>query len=193
MGIPSYFSHIIKNYPQIIKNAIVDLNFDILLMDCNSIIYDAFYSIEKNIDSKKWSQVQIENAIIVSVIENIHKYISTINPTKLVYIAFDGVAPFAKMDQQRRRRYKTAYMEEVDIKLGKITSKIWNTASITPGTEFMNKLSNMVQSEFSKIVSWKALIFIIKNILSNIMQNQKLRLWIFYVIKILKEKVNCLK
>jgi 5'-3' exonuclease len=153
MGIPSYFSHIIKNYPQIIKNAIVDLNFDILLMDCNSIIYDAFYSIEKNIDSKKWSQVQIENAIIVSVIENIHKYISTINPTKLVYIAFDGVAPFAKMDQQRRRRYKTAYMEEVDIKLGKITSKIWNTASITPGTEFMNKLSNMVQSEFSKIVS----------------------------------------
>jgi 5'-3' exonuclease len=153
MGIPSYFSHIIKNYPQIIKNIIPVVKFEILLMDCNSIIYDAFYNIEKNIESKKWTQSQIESTIISNVIENIHTYISTINPTKFVYIAFDGVAPFAKMDQQRRRRYKTAYMEEVDIKLGKITSKIWNTASITPGTAFMNKLSNQVQSEFSKISS----------------------------------------
>ena len=125
----------------------------LLLMDCNSIIYEAFYAIEKNIESVNWTQLKIETTIIESVTKNIYKYISNINPRQLVYIAFDGVAPFAKMDQQRRRRYKSAHMEGVDILLGKITSKIWNTASITPGTEFMNKLSVMIHTEFSKINS----------------------------------------
>lgn len=153
MGIPSYFSHIIKNYPQIVKNIAPVVNFDILLMDCNSIIYDAFYSIEKSIESRDWTHAQIESKIISIVIQNIHMYVSKINPTQLVYIAFDGVAPFAKMDQQRRRRYKTAYMEDVDVKIGKNTSKIWNTASITPGTDFMNKLSHDVHAEFAKIAT----------------------------------------
>ena len=48
MGIPAYFSYIIKNYPKIIqkfqrKNAINQL-----YLDSNSIVYDALRTIEYN-------------------------------------------------------------------------------------------------------------------------------------------------
>ena len=47
MGIPSYFSHLIKNHPSIIKKYIKDiLKVDNLYLDCNSIIYDAYRKIE---------------------------------------------------------------------------------------------------------------------------------------------------
>ena len=47
MGIPSYFSYVIKNHPSIIKKYIKDvLKVDNLYLDCNSIIYDAYRKIE---------------------------------------------------------------------------------------------------------------------------------------------------
>ena len=50
MGIPSYFSYIIKNYSNIIRSCkqIVDeqVCFQYLYMDCNSIIYDEFRQME---------------------------------------------------------------------------------------------------------------------------------------------------
>ena len=46
------------------------------------------------------------------MIENILKYlkyiIDFVNPKKVIYIAIDGVAPIAKIKQQRSRRYKSA-------------------------------------------------------------------------------------
>ena len=111
MGIPSYFSYIIKNYPNIIRN----LNYfndkpnHHLYMDCNSIIYDAVYSMDKQLIDES-SNVDLENHIINQVINNIKMYIDIIRPTTTIFIAFDGVAPFAKMDQQRTRRYKSLFM-----------------------------------------------------------------------------------
>jgi 5'-3' exonuclease len=46
MGIPSYFSYIIKNHSNIIRSLQhhqqSQTSFAALYMDCNSIIYDAF-------------------------------------------------------------------------------------------------------------------------------------------------------
>ena len=43
MGIPSYFSYIVKNHPNIIRKYYKDtLNVHNLYLDCNSIIYDAY-------------------------------------------------------------------------------------------------------------------------------------------------------
>ena len=40
MGIPAYFSHIVKNYPDILKKINNKMVINNLLLDSNSIIYD---------------------------------------------------------------------------------------------------------------------------------------------------------
>ena len=146
MGIPSYFSHIIKNYPQIIKkyNYYVQNNVDFhsLFMDCNSIIYD----IVNAMDEETRNDPNIENIIINLTLEKILEYILFIKPTNCVYIAFDGVAPFAKMNQQKTRRYKSQFM---DIFLNGQSTNKWNTSNITPGTQFMKNLSIKLNEYFS--------------------------------------------
>lgn len=146
MGIPSYFSYIIKNYSNIIRNLSYHKNenttFDSLFMDCNSIIYDV-YNEMKNIIIDIPS---LEKKIISCVIKKIELYIDIIKPHKLVYIAFDGVAPFAKMEQQRTRRYKSLYMNKLNIKDESLS--LWNTSAITPGTEFMCLLTKKIKKHF---------------------------------------------
>ena len=76
MGIPSYFSYIVKNYSNIIKSIsyFYDVNnkIDHLYMDCNSIIYDAVHNIKNdNIDD-------YEYIIIKYVIDKLLDYIKII-------------------------------------------------------------------------------------------------------------------
>jgi hypothetical protein len=152
MGIPSYFSHIIKNYSNIIRNLSYFVNnanfrFAHLYMDCNSIIYDSVHSLEKKLDlSTPFDSNEFERNVIENVCEKIDEYIRFINPTSTIFIAFDGVAPFAKMDQQRTRRHKSSFM--TNHSLDKETKPHWNTTAITPGTAFMQKLSHRIQYLF---------------------------------------------
>ena len=44
MGIPSYFSYIIKNHSGIVSTSVQTI-IHRLYMDCNSILYDAYHSI----------------------------------------------------------------------------------------------------------------------------------------------------
>jgi 5'-3' exonuclease len=123
-------------------------------MDCNSIIYDVFNSFTE--DEKGMSNDMIENIIIERVIQKIEYYIELLNPSNTVFIAFDGVAPFAKMEQQRTRRYKSTYMSQrIDPILRNTHNNMhhrnsWTTCSITPGTRFMNNLSDRVSEHFNK-------------------------------------------
>jgi len=147
MGIPSYFSYIVKNYINVIKKfKEYEMKIDNLFLDCNSIIYDSYRNIDISNNNKNISKV-----IIASVIAKIEEYVRTINPSKLVYIAFDGVAPVAKLEQQRQRRYKSWYQNEISHQLlNKDTKECWNTASITPGTTFMYELNETVTKHFDK-------------------------------------------
>jgi len=153
MGIPSYFSYIIKNYSNIIRNlqyftSQYKFRFHHLYMDCNSIIYDAVYALDKQRKEQNMSDADFELAIINNVIKSINDYIALINPTETVFIAFDGVAPFAKMEQQRTRRYKSAFQSNVSFENGEPKQTGWNTSAITPGTAFMEKLSNKIDYHF---------------------------------------------
>jgi len=158
MGIPSYFSYIIKNYPNIISSISKLYNdgivIDNLFMDCNSIVYDIFNNFSD--EEKGFSNIMIENILIERVICKIEEYILLLNPLNTVFIAFDGVAPFAKMEQQRTRRFKSAHMEQVILpKMGlnnsnKVSCR-WKTYNITPGTPFMRKLSCRINTYFANV------------------------------------------
>jgi 5'-3' exoribonuclease 1 len=103
MGIPSYFSFIVKNHSAIIKKlALNTIPINNLYLDCNSIIYDAVH----NIDFTKLVDSDVDT-IIRAVCNKIDEYIFQLKPDNIVYIAFDGVAPVAKLEQQRSRRYKS--------------------------------------------------------------------------------------
>lgn len=145
MGIPSYFSNIIKRYPGIIQKYNPSLIVNQLFMDCNSIIYDSFHNISKDCDMK--SQVYIEEQIIKEVIKKINNYIKTIGGKKLNYLAFDGVAPVAKMEQQKTRRFKSSYEKNLNSK----ESIDWDTSAITPGTIFMKKLERELNKTYNKV------------------------------------------
>jgi 5'-3' exoribonuclease 2 len=161
MGIPSYFSYIIKNHSNIIRNIQfhkkhAKTTFHGLYMDCNSIIYDAVHTLEKQ--SSKYNRnnrKHFEQSVIDAVVIRIREYINTISPTNVLFIAFDGVAPLAKMDQQRSRRYKTAFMSAISFEnplqpfIDNPDKDKWNTSAITPGTSFMSILSRRIHAEFN--------------------------------------------
>jgi 5'-3' exoribonuclease 1 len=147
MGIPNYFSFVVKNYPHIIKKYVKDiLKVDNLYLDCNSIIYDTY----AKLDADELTE-SIGITIIKLVILKIEEYISIIHPSKMVMIAFDGVAPVAKLEQQRCRRYKSWYQNEMSrIIFKKEKEDIWNTTAITPGTKFMSQLNHNITEHFKK-------------------------------------------
>lgn len=146
MGIPSYFVHIVKNYPNIIKkfihNQIIIHN---LYIDSNSIIYDAIKTLPY--DSK---MTNYEKNVNSWVCDKLKHYILTIQPSNKVYIAFDGVSPIAKLEQQRTRRYKTWLTNDYLNKLNDSKKEIWDTTAITPGSEFMKNLSKYIKEYFIK-------------------------------------------
>tara|TARA_B100001093_G_scaffold520498_1_gene616855 strand:- start:9180 stop:10814 length:1635 start_codon:yes stop_codon:yes gene_type:complete len=145
MGIPSYFVHIVKNHSNIIKNYQSDsILIHNLYIDSNSIIYDGIKDIANNSE-------HFEDKLIMWVCNKILYYINIILPVNKVYIAFDGVAPVAKLEQQRNRRYKNWYVNDYISKhnsdINKDINK-WDTTAITPGTEFMRKLHKGIDNYF---------------------------------------------
>ncbi len=138
MGIAFYFASIIKLHKFIVKRIEELENVNNLYLDSNSIIYDALdFSMYE-------SKSQFENYVIQKVVEKIENIIKTINPDKNIIIAFDGVPPLAKLNQQKNRRYKTIYQSQLFNKEIK-----WDTNCITPGTIFMDKLNSIITSHFT--------------------------------------------
>lgn len=150
MGIPSYFSNIIKQYPTIIKklskNDKLIHNF---FLDSNSIVYDCVRSTDGENNSDTTYQ-----RIIKSVIKKIEEYINIVNPKNLIMISLDGTPPVAKMDQQRQRRYKSVYTSNVSKSFPQSSENItnyldFNTVEITTGTLFMDELNTGLINHFN--------------------------------------------
>lgn len=149
MGIPHYFQVIADKYPLIITN-IPPKNIEYLFIDFNGCIHpcahnviankDLHNDIEKNIINECWNYTQK----IISIAKGATPSIQT-------YICTDGVAPFAKLNQQRKRRYLSVFRKKMEG-----TEQIWDTNAISPGTEFMKKLgtyfNNLANDKNNKII-----------------------------------------
>jgi 5'-3' exoribonuclease 1 len=152
MGIPSYFSYIVKNHQRIIQKLERNKKPNNFYLDSNSIVYDVINNAENYI-----VETTTYGSIISLVISKIEEYILFVSPTTNVFIAFDGVAPFAKLEQQRQRRYKSWYQNKIHDQIfasetastSDSTAKKWNSAAITPGTQFMKELNIELYSYFN--------------------------------------------
>jgi len=140
MGIPYYFSYLIQKHRQCVSK-LETLGFiHNLFIDSNSIIYDSL-----NLNFKDYlNKNHYEDAIIKSVLVKLEEIIATIKPQNNIYIAFDGVPPFAKINQQKNRRYKTSYQNKILKK-----ESHWDSCAITPGTAFMANLNSVLKSYFA--------------------------------------------
>ena len=160
MGIPSYFAHVLKAYPRVIKRLSELPCVNNLYLDCNGMVYDVVRQMQYTPENA----AAYEAEMLQRICESIDACIAILRPTSSVFIAFDGVAPVAKLNQQRERRYKSWYLGEMeaqrrreiaaqnnnDYKNKNNKNKkasvmeppkpAWNTSSITPGTKFMNAL-----------------------------------------------------
>lgn len=128
MGIPSYFSYVLRNHFKIIRPQ-KNIACALLLVDANSFIYDAVYENASNIKERVYQKII-----------DLRKKLNA----QEVFVAFDGVAPLAKMKQQKQRRYKSYLMRTL------LKKNTWNTNAITPGTPFMNELDQYLKVAFEK-------------------------------------------
>ncbi len=97
--------------------------------------------------------------MFISIFNYIEHLFGKIKPKQLFFMAIDGVAPRAKMNQQRARRFRTALDTEKArdkaIREGVEMPKeeAFDSNCITPGTEFMAKLSQQLKYFINKKVS----------------------------------------
>ena len=150
MGIPSYFSHIVRKHRKILREyKLSRMAIHNLYLDCNSFIYDSIHELNKKFIEQNYSISEMESEILRLVCNKIVSQITDLKPTNNVLIAFDGVAPAAKLEQQRTRRYKSWFEERIMGQIDNTHEKtLWDTASITPGTLFMEKLGKTIKKRF---------------------------------------------
>ncbi|CAM1509245.1 Fc.00g029840.m01.CDS01 [Cosmosporella sp. VM-42] len=177
MGIPAAFRWLSNRYPKIISPVIEDQpvtmedgttipvdttgpnpngeEFDNLYLDMNGIVHPCSHPEDRPAPKD-------EEEMMLEVFRYTDRVVNMVRPRKILMIAVDGVAPRAKMNQQRSRRFRSAQdakEKEADkqelIKLLKqqnggslpaendesIAKKAFDSNSITPGTPFMDILA----------------------------------------------------
>ncbi|KAI9835377.1 MAG: 5'-3' exoribonuclease 2 [Thelocarpon superellum] len=176
MGIPAAFRHLSQKYPKIISPVIEEQpqeidgvvipidttgpnpngeEMDNLYLDMNGIVHPCSHPEDKPAPSN-------EEEMMREVFKYTERVVNMVRPRKLLMIAVDGVAPRAKMNQQRSRRFRSAQeAKEKDednaefLKMLKakgngtthesieesMKKKTWDSNAITPGTPFMDTLA----------------------------------------------------
>ena len=175
MGVPSFFRWLLEKYPRVIRDVTEehikfdehfkrilpdtstanpnDIEFDNLYLDMNGIIHPACHPEGKE-------QPKNEDEMIKNIFEYVDHIFSIVRPRKVLFMAIDGVAPRAKMNQQRARRFRAAQERtesmELRTKLEILYKKkgkepppkpkpSWDHNVITPGTPFMDKLAQALR------------------------------------------------
>ena len=156
MGIPRFASWIfnIRGRPVAVNSSSMPSNISSLGFDLNSIIHGCAQIVygygegesDQRIDyienlykeNPEKAPKQLETELFKLIGDTILRIVMRVQPQKLLILAVDGVAPLAKINQQRSRRYRAASERKVDSKVR------FDSNCITPGTDFMFRLDKFL-------------------------------------------------
>jgi 5'-3' exonuclease len=141
MGIPSFYKRLIQTIKALVSSTQTEGHPTILGFDANCAIYDCVASLSKRIPYDPAKRTMWEAELIQDTLRYFEKVIKEVNPSEAVWIAFDGVAPMAKIRQQRGRRFKSIITTKKEQEIRGTTAPKWDTNAITPGTPFMDQLA----------------------------------------------------
>lgn len=188
MGIPSYQTHLRKKYARqqhtwllptfpsthVCAHLYVDLNG--IVHTCAQRVYQRYedsHQTDTCSFQHKEDQLALDNAddaltralyptIFAMVLREVQALIDHAQPTALVYLALDGVAPRAKMEQQRQRRFRAVQDKHLERtvyhrhKRPYIRGRLWDSNCVTPGTTFMAALGTALHAGIAHLTSPRA-------------------------------------
>jgi len=152
MGVPGLWPFIRDRFPNAVRRIVkvpsgtAETKFDYIYLDANGLLHTAAQHVfnygEKKRHLDPYHRMNYDEKIkrvFELFFEQIVDVISMIAPVEILYIAIDGPAPRAKQNQQRERRFLAARD-----RTSKTTFTAFDSNSITPGTEFMHRLSQFM-------------------------------------------------
>jgi 5'-3' exoribonuclease 1 len=136
MGIPGFYGRwLVKTYKQVINKGLPPL-VSSLSLDLNGVLHSVKSDIY-NINSKTEEEIKemgknikgLEEEYKIKLWEKIIEIVNIVKPIDALIIAVDGVAPGAKLQQQKVRRERATQSTDL------LSS--FDSNCITPGTDFM--------------------------------------------------------
>uniref|UniRef100_A0A3Q2WPX3 5'-3' exoribonuclease 1 n=1 Tax=Haplochromis burtoni TaxID=8153 RepID=A0A3Q2WPX3_HAPBU len=149
MGVPKFYRWISERYPclsEVVKEHQIP-EFDNFYLDMNGIIHQCSHPNDEDVHFRI-----SEEKIFADIFHYLEVLFRIIKPRKVFFMAVDGVAPRAKMNQQRGRRFRLS-AKEAEEKIKKALDKgevlpteaRFDSNCITPGTEFMVRLQEQLK------------------------------------------------
>ena len=142
MGIPRFYRQWLepRNYAGVISQQ-MPTYVSSLLIDMNAIVHEEagiIYAYAKESTEEDARRVQathpayLEESLFKAITQRILSLLRVTRALEILVMAVDGVAPLAKIQQQRQRRYRTAEERK--------PNAVFDSNAITPGTDFMIRL-----------------------------------------------------
>lgn len=155
MGVPAFFGWLIRNFKNkiLLKSMPNNITIEYYYEDANCLFHPECNKI-KDYFKDETDVEKLEKKMFERILNYLSYLEYYVNPKKMLYLSVDGVAPLAKMVQQRKRRYKSIidneYRDIIKKKYKLKSNHIWNNTVITPGTEFMENLHQCIMRYFEK-------------------------------------------
>ncbi|EOD26126.1 hypothetical protein EMIHUDRAFT_237027 [Emiliania huxleyi CCMP1516] len=107
MGVPLLYRWLSERYPLINRPASSPpfAEVDNLYIDANGILHNATHGANKP-PARNGAAAPTEADMMLAICSYLDTLVQLVRPQRLLYVAIDGVAPRAKMNQQRQRRFR---------------------------------------------------------------------------------------